>query len=88
MNENNEFNNIILMGDNVADSHSVQSIKFDKSLKIGFVNYEKEKLVNDSAKYEAYKENFDVLIYNDGSFNYLVSLLKEIYPKKTAIIEI
>lgn len=67
-----ERKNVILLGDSVDDLDMLQGIEHKEVIKIGFLNENIEKNL------KKYKENFDVLILNDGSMEYVTSLIKKI----------
>lgn len=64
--------NVILLGDSIGDVGMIEGFDYDNLLKIGFLNEEVEKNL------PCYKENFDVIITNDGDFNFVNDLLKEL----------
>lgn len=64
--------NVILLGDGEGDIGMVQNIKYDNIIKIGYLNEKEEELK------ERFLEIFDVVITNDGSFEYINKLLKNI----------
>lgn len=64
--------NILLLGDSVSDVEMVKGFKYENILKIGFLN---EKI---DEKLALYKKHFDALILNDGSFDFVNELLREI----------
>jgi 5'-nucleotidase len=65
--------NVILMGDSLGDIDMAEGVKHPNViLKIGFVNDKVEE------RLEAYRKVFDVLILHDGSFQFVLDLLKEI----------
>lgn len=63
--------NVIVMGDVPGDAVMADGLTHEIVLKIGFLNEHVEKNL------EAYKKVFDVLILNDGSFEFVNELLKE-----------
>ena len=64
--------NIILLGDSIGDLGMVEGFNYKNIIKIVFLNENiKEKLENQ-------KKVYDVLILNDGSFEYVNKLLKDI----------
>lgn len=67
-----ERKNVILLGDSVDDLDMLHGIEHKEVIKIGFLNEDIEKNLKN------YKENFDVLILNDGSMRYVTSLIKKI----------
>ena len=64
--------NVLLLGDNLEDIGMVTGFDYDNLIKIGFLNE------NIEENLEQYKRNFDVVILNDSSLNYINGLLKEI----------
>lgn len=64
--------NVLLLGDNVEDVGMVKGFDYDNLIKIGFLNENVEENL------ENYKNNFDVVILNDSSMDYVNELLKEI----------
>jgi len=67
-----ERKNIILLGDSISDIEMATGFDYEKLIKIGFLNEEIE------SSLESYKKDFDVLILNDSSAQFLNQLLKEI----------
>ena len=67
--------NIILLGDSLGDPDMVKGFGYENIIKVGFLN---EKVKESLQKYS---ELYDVLILNDGNFDYINSLLKQITPK-------
>lgn len=67
-----ERKNIILLGDSISDIEMAAGFDYEKLIKIGFLNEEIENSL------ESYKKDFDVLILNDSSAEFLNQLLKEI----------
>ena len=64
--------NIILLGDSLGDTGMSEGFPYNNIIKIGFLNENQEQNL------EAYKKSFDILITNDGSFEYINNLLKKI----------
>jgi HAD superfamily hydrolase (TIGR01544 family) len=64
--------NVLLLGDTLGDIGMVQGFDCDNLLKIGFLNEAVEENL------EEYKCNFDVIILNDSSMDYINGLLKQI----------
>ena len=64
--------NVILLGDNPEDIGMIKGFDYDNLLKIGFLNDNVEKNL------DLYKDRFDVVIANDGSMDFVSSILKEI----------
>lgn len=63
--------NVILLGDSLGDLDMTHGFNYDNILRIGFYNYEEEKL-------EDFKKSFDVIVLNDGDMDFINKLLKEI----------
>lgn len=64
--------NVLLLGDTLEDIGMIKGFKYDKLIKVGFLNEDVEKNL------EKYKEVYDIVILNDGSMGYINKLLKEI----------
>ena len=64
--------NALLLGDNIEDCQMINGLNYKNVIKIGFLNEEIGENLN------AYKNNFDILILDDGEMNYVNDLLKEI----------
>jgi len=64
--------NVLLLGDSLEDVGMVKGFDYDNLIKIGFLNENVEENL------EQYKRNFDVVILNDSSMDYINGLLKEI----------
>jgi 5'-nucleotidase len=64
--------NVILLGDSIGDVGMIEGFDYDNLLKIGFLNEDVEKNLS------RYKENFDVVITNDGDFDFINKLFKEL----------
>jgi cytosolic 5'-nucleotidase 3 len=65
-------NNVILLGDSIGDLGMVNDLETNSIIKIGFLN---EDVKN---KLELYKSQFDVVITDDGSMDYVNELLNEL----------
>ena len=63
--------NVILLGDSLGDVGMVKGFNYKNLLKIGFLNSDVEKNI------EEYKRNYDVIIINDSSMQFVHNLLKE-----------
>ena len=72
-NEIQDRTNVMLLGDNVEDIGMVEGFGYTNLIKVGFLN-DKVK-----GNLERYKKNFDIVILNDSSVDYLNNLLKEIF---------
>ena len=66
-----ERKNVLLLGDSLGDVGMVSGFDYDNLIKVGFLNNEAEKNL------EEYKRNYDILILNDGSMDYVNRFLKE-----------
>jgi cytosolic 5'-nucleotidase 3 len=64
--------NVILLGDNIEDIDMVIGFEYDNLLKIGFLNE------NIKENLDKYKENFDLIILNDGDMEFVNKLMKEL----------
>lgn len=65
-----ERKNVLLLGDSLGDLGMVEGFNYENLLKIGFLNEEVERDLGE------YKENFDVVITNDSSMNYVNEFVK------------
>jgi 5'-nucleotidase len=63
--------NVLLLGDNLEDVGMIEGFDYDNLIKIGFLNE------NIEENLEYYKRNYDVIILNDSSIDYVNSLLGE-----------
>ncbi|MCX6744611.1 MAG: hypothetical protein NTX82_03750 [Candidatus Parcubacteria bacterium] len=64
--------NVILLGDNIEDIGMVEGFDYDNIIKIGFLNDNVEKNLED------YKQNFDIVLTNDTDMGYVNNLLGQI----------
>ncbi|MBU2415738.1 hypothetical protein KKH86_00740 [Patescibacteria group bacterium] len=64
--------NVLLLGDSFGDTEMINGFDYDNLIKIGFLNE------NVKENLEEYKKNYDVVILNDGSMEYVNDLLNEI----------
>ncbi len=67
-----ERKNVILLGDSIGDVGMIEGFDYDNLLKIGFLNEDVEKNL------PCYKENFDVVITNDGDFSFVNDFLESL----------
>lgn len=65
--------NVLLMGDNIDDVGMIEGFDFDNLIKVGFLNKDPDK-----QKEGYYKENYDVVVLNDGSVGYINNLIDKI----------
>lgn len=70
-----ERKNAILMGDSLGDLHMSDGLSHEVVLKIGFISVVKNE---DHARFKLFSEYFDVLLVNDESMSFPISLIKEI----------
>jgi len=71
--------NVILMGDHLKDIDIIKEVEYSNSIKIGYFNRnhkKEEKLFNE------FKNNYDVVITNDGNLVYAKSLLEHIFQEE------
>jgi len=68
-----ERKNVILLGDSLGDLGMVEGFEYENLIKIGFLNENVEENL------EEYKKAYDVLILNDGDFEFVNDLIKEIF---------
>lgn len=66
-----ERKNVIVVGDSIGDIHMAEGVKHDCVLKVGFLNDDHL----DSL--DAYMESFDVVLKEDNSMDFLISLIEE-----------
>lgn len=63
--------NVLLLGDNLEDIGMIKGFNYNNLIKIGFLNENVEENL------EQYKRNYDLVILNDSSMDYINKLLKE-----------
>jgi cytosolic 5'-nucleotidase 3 len=68
-----ERKHVLLLGDSLGDLKMVGQIPFNEIIKIAFLNEKIEE------NFEEYKKNFDVIITNDASLDFVNFLLKELF---------
>jgi len=64
--------NVLLLGDSIGDLGMVEGFEYKTLLKIGFLNFDYDKLR------EEYKKNFDVVLEGDGNFNFVNNLIRDL----------
>ena len=64
--------NVLLLGDNLGDVGMIDGFDHENLIKIGFLNE------NIEENLEQYKNNYDIVILNDSSMEYVNELLKEL----------
>ncbi len=72
-----ERKNVILMGDSLGDLGMIEGFDFDKIIRIGFLN---EKVEENLKKYS---KEFDVVILNDGDFDFVNEMVGKILNNKS-----
>jgi cytosolic 5'-nucleotidase 3 len=65
--------NLLLLGDGIGDLDMAKGISHETIIKIGFLNEDLEKNI------DVFKKEYDVLILEDGSMNFVNSLLQELF---------
>ncbi len=64
--------NVLLLGDSIGDLGMVEGFQYENLLRIGFLNFDYDKLR------EEYKKNFDVVLGGDGDFNPVNTLIRDL----------
>ncbi|MDO8656412.1 MAG: hypothetical protein Q7K45_04180, partial [Nanoarchaeota archaeon] len=64
--------NVLLLGDSLGDLGMSEGIEHEAIIRIGFLNEDKEKLL------EKYMQEFDVVITDDGEMGYVQEMVTEI----------
>jgi len=64
--------NVLLLGDQLGDVGMIEGFDYDNLIKVGFLNENIEKNL------EEYEKNFDVVIVDDGDFNFINEFVKDI----------
>jgi len=67
--------NVLLLGDSLDDVGMVEGFDYENLIKIGFLNEKAEENL------EHYKRNFDAVILNDSSLDFVNETLKEVFNK-------
>lgn len=70
-----ERKNVLLLGDSLDDVGMVEGFDYDNLIKVGFLNEKPEENL------EHYKHNFDAVILNDSSLNFVNKTLKDIFDR-------
>ncbi|MEK6885987.1 MAG: hypothetical protein AABX17_03410 [Nanoarchaeota archaeon] len=65
--------NVLLLGDGLGDLGMIEGFNYSTLLKVGFLNFDYDKDV------ESFKKQFDIILEGDGDFNYVNSLIKELW---------
>lgn len=64
--------NVLLLGDSIGDLGMINEMDYNVIIKIGFLNNDIDKNL------ELYKSEFDIVITNDGDFEFVNKLIKEL----------
>jgi len=64
--------NVLLLGDSIGDLGMVKGFEYKNLLKIGFLNFDYDKLR------EEYKKNFDIVLEGDEDFSPINTLIQEL----------
>lgn len=64
--------NVLLLGDHLGDLGMVKSFDYNNLISVGFLNENVEENL------KSYKNNFDVVLTNDGSFDFVNKFLRDI----------
>ncbi len=67
--------NVLLLGDSLEDVNMIKGFDYDNLIKIGFLNEKIEENLN------LYKKNYDIVILNDGSMQYVSELLRDLFNR-------
>ena len=68
--------NVLLLGDSLGDIGMITGFDYDNLIKIGFLNE------NVKENVEYYKRNYDAIILNDSSMDFINKLLKKIIEQR------
>ena len=64
--------NVLLLGDSLGDLGMIKGFDYENLMKVGFLNEEVEKDLME------YKKNFDIVITNDGTFEFINDFVKKL----------
>jgi len=64
--------NVILLGDSIGDLGMIEGFDYSNLLKIGFLNFDYDKLRKN------YEKNFDVILKGDKDFNFINTLIRDL----------
>jgi len=64
--------NVILLGDSIGDLGMIEGFDYSNLLKIGFLNFDYDKLRKN------YEKNFDVILKGDKDFNFINTLMQDL----------
>jgi 5'-nucleotidase len=64
--------NVLLLGDNLGDLGMIKGFPYENLIKIGFLTENVEENL------EPFKQEFDIIILNDGNMDYINNLIKQI----------
>jgi cytosolic 5'-nucleotidase 3 len=69
--------NVILIGDSLGDVKMAEGFDYEEIIKIGFLNSDIDNALDD------YEKVYDVMILNDGNFNFINKLFDKILDNKS-----
>ncbi len=69
--------NIVLIGDSLGDVKMAEGFDYEEIIKIGFLNSNVENLLGD------YEKVYDIVILNDGNFDYINKLFGKVLNNKS-----
>ncbi len=64
--------NVVLLGDSIGDLGMIEGFDYSNLLKIGFLNFDYDKLRKD------YEKNFDITLEGDKDFNFINTLIRDL----------
>lgn len=71
--------NLIVMGDHLNDVDSIKHIDYNEEIKIGFINYFEDTLMEQHTKMiEAFQLKYDMSLINDGNLTFVNNLIQKI----------
>ncbi len=83
LNFKHDSGDALVFGDHHHDSLCIEKLKLNNSLSVAFVNYDKEYMMKEKAEQmERYKLHWDVVLFNEQSFDYHLDLLEKIKDNK------
>ncbi len=65
--------NVLLLGDSINDIDMIEGFNYDNLISVGFLNKDIEKNL------QYYREQYDIVVSNDGSMRYLNDFLEDIF---------
>lgn len=67
-----ERKKVLILGDSLGDLGMINGFDYNALIKIGFLNKKVKERIN------KYEQEFDVVIKNDGDFNYVNNIMREV----------